>query len=77
MIIGSRYAFQFPINAMMDMVAIPGDMIGSAIRWKEYNSLAPSILAASMRLGDRIDNTYCLRKNTVPGAAIAGMISGM
>ena len=35
------------MNPMILMVAIPGDMIGIAILWNVYNSLAPSILAAS------------------------------
>ena len=77
MIIGIKYAFQFPMNPMIDMVAIPGDMIGIAILWNMYNSLAPSILAASSREGGITDMTYCLKKNTVPGAAIAGIIRGM
>lgn len=64
--------FQFPINAMIAIVAIPGDIIGSAILWKEYNSLAPSILAASTSAGGITDKMYCLKKNTVPGAATAG-----
>lgn len=64
------------MNAMMDMVAIPGDITGSTILWKEYNSPAPSILAASINEGGSTDNTYCLRKNTVPGAAIAGITKG-
>ena len=54
--------FQFPINAMIAIVAMPGDMIGSAILWKEYNSLAPSILAASTSAGGITDKMYCLKK---------------
>ena len=69
--------FQFPINDMIPIVATAGDRIGITILWKEYNSLAPSILAASIRDLDREDSVYCFRKNTVPGEAIAGIISGM
>ncbi len=58
------------------MVAIPGAMIGSTILWKICNSPAPSILAASRSAFDSVDCTYCLKKNTVPGDAIAGMMSG-
>lgn len=65
------------MNAMIPMVATAGDNTGITMRWKEYSSLAPSILAASMRDFDRDASVYCFRKNTVPGAAIAGMISGM
>ena len=61
---------------MIAIVAIPGDMIGSAILWKEYNSLAPSILAASTSAGGITDKMYCLKKMP-PGAATAGTISGI
>ena len=57
--------FQFPINAMIAIVAIPGDIIGSAILWKEYNSLAPSILAASTSAGGITDKMYSLKMTTV------------
>ena len=65
------------MNPMILMVAIPGDMIGIAILWNVYNSLAPSILAASISEGGITESTYCLKKNTVPGEAIAGIINGI
>ena len=65
------------MNPIIPIVASPGDIIGIAILWKMYNSLAPSIRAASTSDGDREDKTYCLKKKTVPVDAIAGIISGI
>ena len=64
------------MNAMIPIVAKPGDIIGIAMRWKIYNSFAPSIRAASISAGGITESTYCLKKKTVPGAAIAGNIKG-
>ena len=73
---GIRYEFQLPMNAPIDIVAIAGVTIGIAILWNIYHSFAPSIRPASRRDIGRIDRKYCLRKNTVPDAAIEGTISG-
>ena len=64
------------MNPPIAMVATPGTMIGNTILWKMVISIAPSILAASSSDMGSTDSRYCFKKNTVPGAAIAGMIKG-
>ena len=53
--------FQFPINAMIAIVAMPGDMIGSAILWK-YNSLTVDSGCLHQCRQDITDKMYCLKK---------------
>ena len=74
---GKIYEFQAPINVPIDIVAIPGIIIGTAILWKIANSLAPSIRAASTIVFGKTDCKYWRKKKTTNGLAIAGIIKGI
>lgn len=64
------------MNAPMAMVAMPGAMMGRAMRWKMASSPAPSMRGASRMALGMTDRMYCRRKNTVAGLATEGRISG-
>ena len=57
-------------------VASAGMSVGSTTRLNVRNSDAPSMRAASTISLEKFASKYCLKKNTPPGAAIAGMMSG-
>ena len=73
---GKRKLFHEPMKVKIPIVAIAGLNIGKTKRWNMYVSPAPSIRPDSrMDIGIVVIRN-CLKKNTVNGAAIAGMISG-
>ena len=69
--------FHDVMKAKIACVAIAGFIKGNAILLNVENSPEPSILAASISEGGITESTYCLKKNTVPGEAIAGIINGI
>lgn len=72
---GVNRLFQLATKLKMAWVAIAGFIIGSTIRLKIINSLAPSILADCTISIESVGCKYCLMKNTMEGDAIAGKIS--